>query len=205
MKSDVLEWHAELDTTDVEPHPAFTLYPGSTALLVVDMQERLGAAMPEKVWRRSVENTRILLEVSKKLEIPVVATEQYPKGLGPTVPEIAERLPEGTAPIEKLDFSCAHLEPVRRVLKEGRRRQLVVVGQETHVCVFQSVRHFVERGWFCHVVSDAVLSRTKENWQIGLSLMDGAGATITSTEVVAFDLVKSAEHPAFKDVSKLVR
>ncbi len=205
MKSDVLEWHAELDAADVEPHPAFTLYPGSLALLVIDMQERLGAAMPQKIWKRSLENTRILLDATKRLEIPIIVTEQYSKGLGPTEAGLREHIPPGTETIEKMEFSCAHLPKVRELLDMHRRRQLLIVGQETHVCVFQSVRHFVERGWFCHVVSDAVLSRTKENWDVGLRLMDSAGATITSTETVLFDLLRTAEHPAFKDVSRLVR
>ncbi len=205
MKSEILEWHAELDSADVEPHPAYTLYPGSVALLVIDMQERLGAAMPEKVWKKSVENTRRLIDSASLLEIPILLTEQYPKGLGPTVPVVKERLPEGVQIVEKMDFSCAHLPAVREFLGAHRRRQLVIVGQETHVCVFQSVRHFVERGWFCHVVSDAVLSRSIENWRIGLRLMDGAGATITSTETVLFDLVKNAEHPSFKAISRSVR
>ena len=205
MKSDVLEWHAELDAADVEPHPAFTLYPGSTALLVIDMQERLGAAMPEKLWKRAVKNTQVLVDGARLLEVPVIVTEEYPKGLGPTVGAVRELLPSGTETVHKMDFSCAHLPDVRGCLDEHRRRQLVIVGQETHVCVFQSVRHFVERGWFCHVVSDAVLSRKKENWEVGLRLMDGAGATITSTETVLFDLMKTAEHPAFRTVSGLVR
>ncbi len=205
MKSDVLEWHAELDAAEVEPHPAFTLYPGSTAILVIDMQERLGAAMPEKVWKRTTKNTRILLEAAGMFELPVVFTEQYSKGLGPTEASIKDVTSGGSKTIEKMDFSCAHLPELREFLDEHKRRQLVIVGQETHVCVFQSVRHFVERGWFCHVVSDAVCSRKKENWQIGLRLMDGAGATITSTETVLFDLLKGAEHPSFKAISSLLR
>jgi nicotinamidase-related amidase len=205
MKSDVLEWHAELDSAEVEPHPAFALYPGSVALLVIDMQVRLGAAMPEKVWKKALKNTQILLKAAEVLEIPVIVTEQYSKGLGPTDASLESALPKGTETLEKMDFSCAQLPGVRSLLEQRRRRQLIVVGQETHVCVFQSVRHFVERGMFCHVVSDACLSRTKENWRIGLRMMDGAGASITSTETVLFDLLKTAEHPAFRDLSRLVR
>lgn len=202
---DVLKWHAELDTTDVEPHPAFSLYRDSTALLVIDVQERLGAAMKPEVFERVVRNTVILIEVAKRMNLPILVTEQYPKGLGPTVQAVKDALPEDVIPVEKMDFSCGHLPSVRDVLRRGERRQVVVCGQETHVCVFQSVRWLVEHGWFVHVARDAVCSRTEESWKAGLELMAGLGATLTTTETVAFDLVKTAEHEAFKEISRLVK
>lgn len=201
----IMKWHAQLESADFEPHPAFTLYPDSTALLVIDLQERLGAAMPEKVFARTVENAVRLIEGAKRLGLPIVVSEQYPKGLGPTVPAIREALPEDTAPFDKTDFCCAHLPPFQERLEETGRRQIVVAGQETHVCVFQTVRWLTEKGYFCHVVQDACCSRTKQNYKVGLSLMDRLGATVTSTEVVLFDLVKSASHEAFRDISKLVK
>lgn len=201
---EVLKWHAELDG-EVEPHPAFSLYRDSTALMVIDMQEKLGAAMPPDVWGRAVKNAVILIETAKRFELPIVVTEQYPKGLGPTVQPILDALPEGVRPLEKMDFSCGHLPPVREMLKEKHRRQLVVVGQETHVCVLQTVRDLVERGYFVHVARDGCTSRAKSNHETGLDLMAGVGATVSSTEVVVFDLLRTAEHEHFREISKLLR
>jgi len=201
---EVLSWHAEL-AGEVEPHPAFTLYRDSTALLVIDLQERLASAMPPKVWAQVQKNTEILLQIAARLGIPVITSEQYPKGLGPTVEGVREQLPEGAVCFEKTDFCCGDRPELTGTLKRMGRRQIIVVGQETHICVFQTVRQLVEQGYFVHVVQDGCCSRTKQNWQAGLSLMSQLGATVTTTEVVAFDLVKSADHPDFKFVSKLVK
>ncbi len=202
---DVLEWHAELDTGEVEPHPAFSLYPGSTALLVIDLQGRVGAAMPEAIWARTVHNATLLLEAAQRLALPVIATEQNPAGLGPIDEAVRAALPEGTEPVSKMAFNCGGLDAVRGPLRQGRRRQLVVCGLETHVCVFQSVRYLVERGFFVHVVADATCSRAKENWRRGLELMAGAGATVTSTETVIYDLLQTAEHPAFRALQARIK
>ena len=202
---EILKWHAELAREEVEPHPAYSLYRESTALLVVDMQEKLGVAMPEKPFEAAVANTVRLVETAKAFELPVLVTEQYPKGLGPTVPAILEALPEGSNRVEKMDFSCAELEEIRGALEARHRRQVIVVGQETHVCVFQTVRDLVELGWFVHVARDACVSRRKENWNLGLDLMHGLGATITGTETILFDLLQSASDPNFRALSKLVR
>ncbi|MDF1565112.1 MAG: isochorismatase family protein [Deltaproteobacteria bacterium] len=202
---DILKWHAELAREDVEPHPAYSLYRESTALLIVDMQEKLGAAMPEEPFARAVKNTVRLIETARAFELPILVTEQYAKGLGPTVPAILEALPEGTPVVEKMGFSCAEVEDIQGALEARHRRQVIVVGQETHVCVFQTVRDLVELGWFVHVARDGCTSRTKENWKVGLELMHGLGATISGTETVLFDLLQTAEDPHFKALSKLVR
>ncbi len=202
---DILKWHAELAREDVEPHPAYSLYRESTALLIVDMQEKLGVAMPEKPFADAVTNTVRLIETAKAFGLPVMVTEQYPKGLGPTVPTILEALPEEASRVEKMDFSCAELEEIRGALEARHRRQVIVVGQETHVCVFQTVRDLVELGWFVHVVKDACVSRKKQNWALGLELMHGLGATVTGTETVLFDLLQTASDPHFRPLSKLVR
>ena len=202
---DILKWHAELAREDVEPHPAYSLYRESAALLIIDMQEKLGAAMPEKPFDEAVQNTVRLIETAKAFGLPVMLTEQYAKGLGPTVPAILEALPEKADRVAKMDFSCAELEEVQGALEARHRRQVIVVGQETHVCVFQTVRDLVELGWFVHVARDACVSRRKENWKVGLELMHGLGATITGTETVLFDLLQSANDAHFRPLSKLVR
>lgn len=184
---------------------ALKLDRNDAVLLVIDIQERLGAAMPAERLEAVVKNTGILLEAAKTLGFPVVATEQYPRGLGPTVAPVREQLGEDAAPIEKLCFSCAASDDVSRRLESLGRKQVIVVGMETHVCVFQTVRDLVLRGLRPFVVNDATCSRTAENHATGLSLMKEAGAVITSTESAVFDLLRVAGTPEFKHLSKLIK
>jgi nicotinamidase-related amidase len=182
------------------------LLPERSVLLVIDVQERLAAAMPPARLERLVANVSILLEAARQLKVPVLASEQYPKGLGSTVPALRERLDAlSVRPIEKLDFDACGEPSFARALGAIPARQAVVVGIESHVCVFQTVRELVARGYATHVVADAVASRTDENRALGLSLCERAGAVVMPTETVAFDWVRRAGSDAFKAVSKLVR
>ncbi|MBX3191563.1 MAG: isochorismatase family protein [Labilithrix sp.] len=185
------------------------LVPSATALLVVDVQEKLAAAMPEDTLATLVKNTAILLETAKLLGVKVVASEQYPKGLGPTLAALATKLGEASAVTHaKMTFdACSHLPISQALTGAGPRtiQSVVVVGMETHVCVFQTARELVRRGFSTYVVADAVASRREENRRIGLSLCEKAGAIVTTTETVAFDLLEQAGTEAFKAVSKLVR
>jgi len=180
------------------------LEPASTLLLVVDVQEKLAAAMPPETLARLVQNTCILLDAARLLGVRVVATEQYPKGLGKTLAPIAEKLP--SPPIEKLDFSALDDARVAHAITAAPRpRAVVVAGMESHVCVFQSARDLASRGYVTYVVEDAVASRREENRLAGLALAERAGAIRTVTEAVAFDWVRRAEGDTFKAISKLVR
>jgi nicotinamidase-related amidase len=180
------------------------LEPASTLLFVVDVQEKLAAAMPEDALARLVHNTRILLEAAKLLGVRVVATEQYPKGLGHTLPPVAEKLP--SSPIEKLDFSALDDPRVAQALvTPARPRAVIVTGMESHVCVFQTARDLATRGYATYVVDDAVASRREENRVAGLALAERAGAIRTVTETIVFDWVRRAEGDTFKAISKLVR
>lgn len=183
------------------------LEPKSSLLLVVDVQEKLAAAMPKDALDRLVHNTCILLEAAKILGIRVVATEQYPKGLGPTVAPIAEKLTAlGVTPIDKLDFSALDEPRVAQAITHPQPpRAIIVTGMESHVCVFQTARDFASRGYATYVVDDAVASRTEDNRLAGLALCARAGATRTVTETIAFDWLRRAEGDAFKSISKLVR
>jgi nicotinamidase-related amidase len=182
------------------------LYPANTAILVVDVQERLAAAMPEATLERLVANTLVLLETAKTLGAPVLASEQYPKGLGPTLPALAQKLGEiGVTPMAKMTFDACSDLPIARALAEKAVRAVVVVGMESHVCVFQTARELVKRGYQTIVVADAVASRKEENRVLGLSLCERAGAVVAPTETIAFDLLERAGTDAFKAVSKLVR
>jgi nicotinamidase-related amidase len=172
-----------------------------TAVLLVDMQERLAAAMDPQALERVVRRCAALLEGSKALGLPVVVTEQYPKGLGPTVPALRDRLGE-VRPVEKIRFS-ALVPDVRRQL--GGRPNVVVAGMETHVCVFQTVRDLVDAGMRPVVCTDAVLSRFATDREAGLQLARDAGATLSSVEAVLFDLLAEAGTLEFKRVSAAVR
>lgn len=182
------------------------LVAASTAILIVDVQEKLAAAMPAAAVDELVKNAGILLETAQVLGVRVVVSEQYPKGLGPTVTALASKLGEmGVLPIPKMTFDACSELAISRALADSGARSVVVLGMETHVCVFQTARELVKRGYATYVVADAVASRREENRRIGLSLCERAGAIVTATEAVAFDLVEQAGTSAFKAVSKLVR
>jgi nicotinamidase-related amidase len=182
------------------------LLPGGSVLLVVDVQERLASAMPAPAVERVVRNGRILIEAAHRLGVPVVLSEQYPKGLGPTVASLAEPLRAiGVEPIDKLTFDACGEPRVMRAITERDPRAVVVVGVETHVCVFQTARELVRRGYAAHVVADAVASRHEDNRAIGLGLCERAGAVVTTTETVVFDWLERAGTDTFRAISKLVR
>lgn len=172
-------------------------------LLVVDVQEKLAQAMEPGELSALVKNTAVLLRAAVRLGMPVVASEQYVKGLGPTVAALRELFPE--PPLEKLEFSCgANRELARRIMQSGRH-QIIVAGMETHVCVFQTVRDLLRGDFSVFVPRDAVVSRTAANKAVGLDLCERSGALLTSTEAVLFDLLGVAGTPEFKELSKLIR
>lgn len=182
------------------------LLPASTALLVVDVQEKLAAAMPATTLAELEKNAGILLETAEVLGVVVLASEQYPKGLGNTLPSVASKLAAlGVRAMPKMAFDACSELTIARALADSGARNVVVLGMETHVCVFQTCRELVKRGYATYVVADAVASRREENRTIGLALCERAGAVVTTTETVAFDLLEHAGTGAFKAVSKLVR
>jgi nicotinamidase-related amidase len=174
----------------------------STAcVLVVDVQERLVPVM----WNfASVEKyCRAMILAGRDLGMPVLATEQYPKGLGSTHPSIREALP--AAPLVKMHFSCGADPAFSQALAATGRKQVIVVGIETHVCVFQTVRDLLGLGYEVYVCADAVTSRFEEHRRIALEQMRGLGAVVTSAETAIFDLLHVCGTPEFKRVSALVR
>jgi nicotinamidase-related amidase len=178
----------------------------TTVLFVVDVQERLAAAMPEDAVATLTKNAGILLDAASTLGVRALASEQYPKGLGPTVPAIRAKLAAlGVSPMPKLTFDACSDLAIARALSDLDPRAVVVVGMESHVCVFQTARELVKRGYATYVVGDAVASRLESNRTLGLELAERAGAVITGTETVVFDLLQEAGTEAFKTVSRLVR
>jgi isochorismate hydrolase len=191
----------------VIPRSALVLDPADVGFVLVDCQVKLANAMPEALLPRAVRNWVALVEMAARLQLPVCASEQYPQGLGPTLPVLKEALAKVMPParwLEKLDFSCADTPLFQQFLANGRGT-FIVAGMECHVCVYQTVRAMVARGLRVHVPADACLSRAKENWRTGLSLMERVGAVVTSTETVLFDLVKRAEGENFRALTKLVK
>ncbi len=181
----------------------FFLDSGNSILLVIDVQEKLCRAMDDKVLARLCGNVTILQEAAAELNMPVLATEQYVKGLGETLPELKGKL---AAPaLEKMTFSCCGDHNFTAAIKNLGRKQIVITGMETHVCVLQTVLELLDEGYHVHLVKDAVMSRRKENWQVGVDMAAAAGAVITSTEAVLFQLLRVAGTDAFKKLSKLVR
>ncbi len=178
------------------------LDPTRTALVVVDVQERLCPAMPPDALARLVKYVKALAGCARTLALPVLLTEQYPKGLGRTLPELRELLP---APLEKLHFSCGADPGFSAALAATGRRQIVLAGMEAHVCVFQTARDLVAAGYEVFVCADAVTSRADEHRQVGLALCHEAGAVVTTAETAIFDLLHRCATPEFKAVSPLVR
>jgi nicotinamidase-related amidase len=169
-----------------------------TTLLVVDVQEGFRKAVPE--FERVTRATAALVEGAEAIGIPIVVSEQYPKGLGETAPELADHLPDGTEPLEKLVFSAAAADG----FDLGGRDQALVCGLETHVCVNQTVLDLLDQGIEVQVAEDAVGSRSEENKRIGLQKMERAGAVLTSVETALFELLGKAGTDEFKRVQQLI-
>jgi nicotinamidase-related amidase len=182
------------------------LLPDRSLLLVVDVQERLAVAMPEGAMAQLLKNTALLLDAAKVLGVPVVCSEQYPKGLGPTVPPLAEKLRDlGVTPLEKLAFGAADDPKVARAVADRAPGAVIVAGMETHVCVFQTVRDLAHAGYAVHVVGDAVCSRREAHVSMGLELCERAGAYVAPAETVVFDWLRKAGSDEFKALSRLMR
>ena len=175
------------------------LEPEQCALIVVDIQEKLLPPIWEK--DRLVRNAQLLIRLAGILKIPALVTTQYVKGLGNTVPEVASLLPE-TPPIDKLMFSCFGSDAFCSLLKRlpGQRTTVLLCGMETHICVMQTALGALREGYLVHVASDAVSSRTELNWRIGLERMRAAGAILSSTEMMIYELLRSSGAPAFKEL-----
>jgi nicotinamidase-related amidase len=171
-------------------------------LLIVDIQEKLAAVMKER--DKVVKNNLHLVELAKMLDIPVMVTEQYPKGLGTTVPELREALPRHGV-VEKMTFDGCGQPAFLQALKEHNKSSVILTGMETHICVLQTCIGLLKGGFNVHVAQDAICSRTKENWKAGIEFMRDAGAVMTSTETVLFQLLQVAGTKEFKAISQRIK
>jgi len=174
-------------------------------LVIVDLQERLAAAMDSAVCASVMRNVRILLEAAKRLGIPTLVTEQYPKGLGPTVAQVVEMLSHGTPRFEKTCFSCAGAAAFTAALETTGRTQVVLAGMEAHVCVLQSAMELQSGPQRVLVVEDACCSRNREHHANAMHRLRAAGVVVTNTESVVFEWLRDARHEHFRAISALLR
>jgi nicotinamidase-related amidase len=183
------------------PPPAQPLA-AQTALVVIDVQGNLARIVHDS--ETLLKNAAILAQGMAVLDVPIVTTEQYPKGLGPTVPELAAHI--GPAPvIEKSTFSCCGCEPFDQRLRELHRGDIALCGIEAHVCVYQTARDLLRQGFRVHLVTDAISSRREANTRLAIEKLQGMGALLTSTEMLLFELLRASGTPQFKAISRLVR
>lgn len=169
------------------------------ALVVIDIQERLLPPIFQK--EQLVRNAQLLIRAAGILKIPALVTTQYAKGLGGIVPDVASLLP-GTESIDKTLFSCFGSDAFCSLLKRlpGQRTTLLLCGMESHICIAQTALGALREGYLAHIASDAVSSRTEWNWKIGLDRMRAAGAVISSTEMIIYELMRASSSTAFKEL-----
>ena len=168
----------------------------NTGIILIDVQEKLFPFIQNKF--KISDNIKILLEFARITEIPVILTEQNPKGLGRTIKEIKDNIPD-VKPIEKFTFSCARDENFIASIDKKGLKNLIVVGIETHICVTQTVIDLLSRGYIIHVISECVGSRSEFTHNAGLSRMCAAGAVISTLEMVMYEYLKTSKHPKFKE------
>lgn len=170
--------------------------------VIVDIQSRLLPSMSKR--EEVLENSKILTEVCVQMDIPVVVTEHYSKGLGKTIDDISESLLEETSVFEKIDFSACSKEFSEFLYKKNKKK-VIIGGLEAHICIYQTVRDLLRDGYDVFVVRDIMSSRSKENYTNALDLMREMGAVIVNTETIVFDLLKTAGTDEFKKISKLIK
>ena len=176
----------------------------NAVLVAVDFQEAQTKIMPPEVGKNIIRNMKVLISFARQLKIPILVTEQYPKGLGKTIPDIREGLGDIT-PIEKVSFSCCGTKAFNERLDALKRNEVVLAGIEAHICVLQTAADLLRSHYEVHVVADAVGSRKKLDWEVGLRWMDKEGAMISTAEIIAFQWLKEAGTEDFKQLAKLLK
>ncbi len=175
----------------------------STALVVIDVQEAFRNVIPQ--FEQIAVRISTALRGFHILEVPIIVTEQYPKGLGPTVEEITLSLPEGNVPLEKRAFSACGAGPFMKMLEEFDVSQIVICGIETHVCVSQTAHDLLDAGFDVQVLTNCVASRFDHDREAGLSKMYGSGVDPSSVEMALFELMRDSSHEKFKEIQALIK
>lgn len=177
----------------------------NSLLLIIDIQTKLGQAMPTKVLHRVISNTGLMSRAAGLLDVPVLVTEQYPQGLGPTIEDITEALPATAITLEKTAFSSVAAQGFDDALERANRKQIIIAGMESHICVLQSAFDLLTAGYAVYVVEDAVCSRRLENYQNALDRLRQAGVRIISAESAIFEWLVHSRHEHFKTISAMLR
>ena len=180
-----------------------TLDARRAALAVIDVQEAFRQHIRD--FSEVAARCALVAHAARLLGVPVVVTEQYPKGLGRTAAEVAAVLPEGFEPVEKTAFSSCGAQTFVSRLEEAGARQILLCGIEAHVCVNQTAHDLLARGYQVHVLTDCVSSRAEQNRRVGLDKMFRSGALPSSTELALFELMRDARHEQFKAIQKLIK
>lgn len=176
-----------------------------SVLLLVDMQTRLGASMPADAWASTRATAVLLARAAGILDLPVLVTRQYPKGLGDTVPEVAAVLPDASVTVDKTSFSSVNADGVRDALEMTGRNQVVICGMETHVCVLQTAAGLDALGYSPFVVADGVCSRSPAHRDNALERLGHSGITVTNRESCLFEWLRDARHEHFRTVTSLIQ
>jgi len=174
-------------------------------LLIIDIQERLASAMPAEVLEKIIKNNNVLLSAANKLNIPVIHSEQYPKGLGNTVSALAEHFPKLSQSVTKTSFSCSGAADFDDLIAKQKRQQIIITGIESHICVLQTALQLQQQGYVVYVVEDAICSRKKFNHKNAIKRLRQSGIIISNVESVLFEWIGDAMHPEFKTLSKLIK
>ena len=183
----------------------YRLDPADTMFLIIDVQTNLAAAMKKEVISIVEDNINIIIKGSRELNIPILCTEQYRKGLGPTLDSIVKNIGTDFKPIEKLSFSACGEAAFQDLCKDINKRYVMISGIESHVCVLQTTLDLLAQGHTVHIISDAVCSRYKNDWKNALEFLRGAGAIISTTEIAVFQLLQKAGTPTFKVISPMFK
>jgi nicotinamidase-related amidase len=176
-----------------------------TALVVCDVQDGLFPVMDADHREEVMRNIKVLATSARRLQVPIVVTEQYPKGLGRTLQELLDTLGPAVEPLVKVTFSCAALAEFRSRLEAAGARHVVLAGIEAHVCVLMSALDLVAQGCTVHVAADAVTSRTQAAWRLAMEQLRQSGAVVTTTETVLFQLLGQADTDEFRELARLIR
>lgn len=178
------------------------LTPENSLLLIIDVQEKLVNALDKDIIVKRVTN---LVKSARLLNIPVVATEQYPKGLGTTVETVSAEFAENTPVFEKTSFNALEADGVLEKIKAFNKKQIVICGIETHICVHQTAAALLREGYEVYVIKDACASRSKYEFKQGIELMASNGVKVSCVEIVLFEWLKTAKNPCFKEIQALIK
>lgn len=175
----------------------------NSVFLIIDIQEKLVKMLKENISETCKKNSKILIQIAKKLNIETVVTEQYPKGLGSTIEDLSDFFTNNTKIFEKTDFNALTTNGIKDIIKE--KENIFIFGIETHICVFQTAINLLNENYNVFVIKDACASREKEEYKTSLNLMEKEGAKLITTEMVLFEMLKSSKHPLFKDLQGLIK